>query len=123
MQFRFDDDELTLIRAAEQVRGAAFAREGTPAALRDALALARLGKRLRALRAGELLVLSSADLRLLADAVHFAADEVRWLADLLERGGEPDSVRRRQVAQQRRVQLSEVFPDLVERGGWRCFGS
>lgn len=122
MRFRFDEDELSLVRAAEQLRGAALAREGRPASLREALTLARLGARVRKLSPGEQVVLSEADSQLLLSAVRFAADEVRWLGEVLESTTEPGSIRDRQAAEGRRQALRAVFPDLVQRGSWRGYG-
>jgi hypothetical protein len=108
---RFDERELRLMRAAEQVRGAALARQAKPGELRAALALAKAGQKLRYAAAGPSLVFEEPELRMLLEAVRFAHDEVQWAGSQRDAAGDG------------RIQaILNAFPELVERGLWRSFG-
>ena len=112
MRLRFDERELTLLRAAEQVRGAALAHTGRPDELRNALALAKAGQKLRHAVAGPSLVFEEGELRMLLTAVRFAHDEVQQAASR-QPGNAPNG---------RLQAVLNAFPELVERGLWRSFG-
>ena len=110
MRLRFDERELQLMRAAEQVRGAALARQARPDELRDALALARAGQKLRSAAAGPSLVFEEPEIRMLLGAVRFAHDEVQRAASA--RDGPTDGPT---------LAVLNGFPELVERGLWRGY--
>jgi hypothetical protein len=110
LRLRFDERELALLRSAEQVRGAALARNGRPDELRGALALAKAGQKLRYAAAGPSLVFEESELRLLLQAVRFAHDEVQWA------GGNHD-----ESPDGRAQAVHSAFPELTERGLWRAF--
>lgn len=121
MSFRFDEDELALLRAAEHLRGADLARTSRADTLRDALTLARVFRRVGQSAPGSRTVLSEAELRLLADAVRFAASEVRWLGEVADHAtatGPRDRLR----IEGRRVAIETAFPNLDRRGSWRGSG-
>lgn len=110
LRVRFDDRELILMRASEQVRGAALARQAKPGELRAALALAKAGQKLRYAVPGPSLAFEETELRMLLEAVRFAHDEVQWAGSQREMTGEG------------RIQaVVNAFPELVERGLWRSF--
>ncbi len=110
LRLRFDERELVLLRAAEQVRGAELARHARPDELRSALVLAKAGQKLRLAVAGPSLVFEEGELRMLLTAVRFAHDEVHQAAS--QHGDSTDG----------RVQVVlSAFPELVERGLWRSF--
>ena len=111
LRLRFDDRELGLLRAAEQIRGADLARHARPDELRGALALAKAGQKLRGAVAGPSLVFEEGELRLLLTAVRFAHDEVQQAASQHDASADG------------RVQVVlNAFPELVERGLWRSYG-
>lgn len=111
LRLRFDERELALLRAAEQIRGAELARDARPTELRSALALAKAGHKLRLAAPGPSLVFEEGELRMLLAAVRFAHDEVAAAAS------------QRDTAADGRVQaVLKAFPELVDRGRWRSFG-
>ncbi|HEV7663880.1 MAG TPA: hypothetical protein VGQ62_10120 [Chloroflexota bacterium] len=110
MRLRFDDRELTLLRAAEQVRGATLAHSPRPDQLRTALNLAKAGHKVSQAGAGSSISLDEPELNLLLEAVRHAVDEVQWAARI----GDADDARRRNAVLTR-------FPELVEHA-WRTFG-
>lgn len=110
MRLRFEARELTLLRGAEQVRGAALAHDARPAQLRDALTLAKAGRKLGAAGAGMSVSLEEAELHLLIEAVRYVTDELQWAA----RPANGQDERRRQV-------VLSAFPELTEQT-WRTFG-
>jgi hypothetical protein len=108
---RFDERELVLLRGAEHLRGADLAQHARPVGLRSALTLAKAGHKLRAASPGASLTFEEAEVRLLAEAAHFAVEEVRWAA----------SQRDTQAISARAKVVLDAFPELVERGLWRSF--
>jgi hypothetical protein len=80
LRFRFDDRELTLLRGAEHVRGAAMAHAPRPEQLRTALKLAKAGHKLGVAHAGVSVTLEEGELQLLLEAVRYATDEIHWRA-------------------------------------------
>jgi len=114
LRFRFDDDELALLGAAERLRGAALASQSRPESLRDALALAKAGRKLARTSAGAMVSLDEAELRLVSAAVDYAAGEVRWVGD----AGEATD----RASLERRALVGKAFPHLVQQGSWRGFG-
>jgi hypothetical protein len=111
LRVRFSERELVLLRGAEHVRGADLAQHARPNDLRGALALAKSGHKLRAAGPGTSLTFEEHELRLLVDALHFAATEIRWAA----------SQRDESTADARRAAVLGGFPELTERGLWRSF--
>jgi hypothetical protein len=108
LRLRFEQRELELLRGAERLRGAAMARTPRPELLRTALNLAKAGQKVGRSTPGAPLVLDEGELRLLLEAVRFAAGEVPFAAR------PEDAVRRDAVL--------AAFPELVEKGTWRSFG-
>src|SRR4051794_39603612 len=76
LRVRFDDDELVLLRAAERLYGAELARQGRPQALRQALTLAKAGRKIATASAGVVVSLDEPELRTFAEALRFAAERV-----------------------------------------------
>jgi hypothetical protein len=111
LRLRFEQRELTLLKGAEQLRGAALAHTARPQVLRTALSLAKAGHKLSVAVAGSSAVFDEGEVRLLLEAVRFATDEVRAATR-----GQADHDARRQEA------VLSAFPELVERGVWRSFG-
>jgi hypothetical protein len=111
LRIRFDERELGLLRAAEQLRGASLSHQQRPDTLRGALALARAGQKVRSARPGASIVFEETELRLLVEAMRFAAGEIQWAGSQRE----TDNVARRDA-------VLAAFPELVERGLWRSFG-
>lgn len=123
LRFRFDEDELSLLRAAEHLRGAELARAGRADTLRDALTLARVSRKATEAGPSALVSLSESELQLLASAVRYAAEEVRWLGEKAERDlAATSSPLARQRLEHRREALGQAFPNFGERGSWRGFG-
>ena len=114
MRLRFDERELSLLRAAEQVRGASLAHNPRPEVLRSALALARAGHKLAHAAPRTSVVLEEPELQLLVEAVKFAADEVHWVGDQAHAA--------QSAASNRRSTVLTAFPELAEKGLWRTFG-
>jgi hypothetical protein len=112
LRLRFEDRELTLLRGAEQVRGAELAHRARPTGLRDALTLAKSGHKLRAAHAGLSLTFEEHELRLLIEAAKFASEEVRWAGSQRDAAASSDP---------RRTAVLRAFPELEERGLWRSF--
>ena len=110
LRLRFTEQELALLRSSEQLDGFMLADRARPDSLRDALALARVGKRLAAAQAGELLSLSERDTRLLADAIAASIAEIQWFGT-----DGMDSTPPERVDRTRRA-----FPELAEQP-WRAF--
>ena len=113
LRFRFDDRELTLLRGAEHIRGAAMAHAPRPEQLRTALKLAKAGHKLGVAHAGVSVTLEESELQLLLEAVRYATDEIHGAARVAN-DATADS-RRRDV-------VLGAFPELADRGGWRSFG-
>jgi hypothetical protein len=111
LRLRFDERELALIRAAEQVRGAALAHTPRPADLRTALSLARAGHRLAAAAPGASVSLDEHEVNLLLAALRYTMDEIQRAA----RTGPDQDPRQREA-------VAAAFPELSELGGWRSFG-
>lgn len=111
MRLRFDQRELALLQAAEQVRGVALARTPRPADLRTALSLARAGHKLTAAAPGASVSLEEQEVNLLLAALRFTLDEVQQASR-----SENDQQRRQRDA------VAAAFPELTELGGWRSFG-
>jgi hypothetical protein len=111
LRLRFDQRELVLLRAAEQVRGAALAHTPRPDDLRTALSLARTGHKLAAAAPGASISLEESEVNLLLAALRYATDEVQRASRATN---DHDSRQHQAVA--------AAFPELVELGGWRAFG-
>ena len=111
LRLRFDQRELALLRAAEQVRGVALAHTPRPDDLRTALLLARAGHKLAAAAPGASISLDESEINLLLAALRFTTDEV-------QQG--PRSQNARDSRQ--REAVTAAFPELSELGGWRTFG-
>lgn len=109
LRLRFSERELTLLRGAEQVRGAALATHGRPDGLRTALTLAKAGHKVAHATPDAPVVLEEGELLLLLEAVRFAIDEVHWAAG-------PEA-----VAGMRQQATLDGFPELVQSGLWRSF--
>jgi hypothetical protein len=107
---RFTEQELALLRSSEQLDGFMLADRARPDTLRDALALARVGKRLVAVQPGELLSLSERDTRLLEDALAASIAEIQWFG-----GDGMDS-----TVPERADRTRRAFPELAEQP-WRAF--
>jgi hypothetical protein len=106
LRLRFDERELELLRAAEQVRGAAMAHTARPDELRQALSLAKAGQKLAHGAPGAIIVLDETELGLLLGAVRYAVPQVQAAA---RPSGD-------------HAQVLAAFPELVEKGTWRAFG-
>ena len=115
LRLRFDEDELKLLRASERLWGAALARRARPDALREAMALARAGHKVGQAGPDTTATLAESDVQLLAQAVRYAAEEVRWLGEHADQLADRKAI-------ERQGYLGVAFPELVERGGWRGFG-
>ena len=102
LRLRFDERELVLVRAAEQVRGLALAHTPRPDDLRTALGLARAGHKLAAAAPGASVSLEETEVNLLVAALRYTTDEVQ--------------------RETRSEAIATAFPELVELGGWRSFG-
>ena len=113
LRLRFDDRELSLLRGAEQVRGASLAHNARPEVLREALSLSRAGHKLAHAAPGAAIVLEETEVRLLLDAVRFATREVHWVSEQAHRQEPPGP---------RQAAVFKGFPELSERGLWRSFG-
>jgi hypothetical protein len=111
LRLRFDARELTLLRGAEQLRGAGLAHLARPDQLRTALNLAKAGRKLGRGQAGGSLSLEEGEVRLLVDALRYATDEVHWLTRTSD-----------ETDDRRRDAILHAFPELTERGVWRSFG-
>lgn len=110
LRLRFTEQELALLRSSEQLDGFMLADRARPDTLRDALALARVGKRLAAAQPGELLSLSERDTRLLEDAIAASIAEIQWFgADGVD-----------STAPERADRTRRAFPELAEQP-WRAF--
>ncbi|MGI9145069.1 MAG: hypothetical protein ACR2IK_00720 [Chloroflexota bacterium] len=108
LRLRFDQRELALLRAAEQVRGASLAHTPRPDDLRTGLRLAKAAHKVTSAAPGASVSLDENQVILLVAALRYTIEEVR---------GAPRS----QGSRQREV-VSAAFPELVELGGWRTFG-
>lgn len=115
MRFRFEEEEIGILRAAERLRGSYLSRSTRPDALRGAITLARAGQKLVGVGPDTLVTLAETEAQLLAETARFAAAEVRWLAEQADRPLDRQSAARRDA-------VGEAFPDLLERGAWRAFG-
>jgi hypothetical protein len=111
LRLRFDQRELALLRAAEQVRGAALAHTPRPDDLRTGLSLARAGHKLASAAPGASVSLEENEVNLLLAALRYTTDEV------LRASRATDGVGSRE-----REAVTAAFPELVELGGWRSFG-
>jgi hypothetical protein len=111
LRLRFDARELQLLRGAERLRGTSMAHTARSDVLRSALSLAKAGQKVGRAVPGATLTLEEGELRLLLDAVRFAAQEVQWGA----RRDDAESNARRDA-------VLAAFPELVEKGTWRSFG-
>lgn len=111
LRVRFDQRELVLLRAAEQVRGGALAHTPRPDDLRTGLRLARAGHKLAASAPGASVTLDENEVNLLLGALRYATDEVQKASRT--RGGQ---------APRQHEAIADAFPELVEQGGWRTFG-
>ena len=111
LRLRFDQRELALLRAAEQVRGVALAHTPRPDDLRTALSLARAGHKLGAAAPGASVSLEENEVNLLLAALRYTTDEVQR-ASRTENNQDP----------RQREAIATAFPELVELGGWRSFG-
>jgi hypothetical protein len=111
LRLRFDERELELLRGAERLRGTAMAHTARPDELRTALTLAKAGHKVSRGAPGSSVTLEEGELKLLLEAVRFAAKEVPWAA---RRDDGAESERREAVV--------AAFPELIEKGGWRSFG-
>jgi hypothetical protein len=111
LRLRFDQRELALLRAAEQVRGVALALTPRPDDLRTALSLARAGHKVAAAAPGASVSLDENEVNLLLAAVRYTTDEVQR-ASRAENDQHP----------RQRDTVAAAFPELTELGGWRSFG-
>ncbi len=110
LRLRFSADELVLLRASEQLGGFVLADRARPDTLRDALALARVGKRLASAPPGELLSLSERDTRLVDNALAASIAEIQWFGT--------DGTDATALSRAERTRRS--FPELAEQP-WRAF--
>jgi hypothetical protein len=111
LRLRFDQRELTLLRAAEQVRGVALSLTPRPDDLRTALSLARAGHKLAAAAPGASVSLEENEVNLLLAALRYTTDEVQRAS----RSQNDQPPRQREA-------VAAAFPELTELGGWRSFG-
>jgi hypothetical protein len=111
LRLRFDQRELVLLRAAEQVRGVALAHTPRPDDLRTALSLARAGHKIAVAAPGASVSLEEGEVNLLLAALRHTMDEVQQAA----RAQNDQHSRQREA-------VAAAFPELVELGGWRSFG-
>jgi hypothetical protein len=107
LRLRFDARELQLLRGAEQLRGAAMARSSGREELRTALRLAKAGQKVARAAPGAMVTLDERELRLLHEALQFAAREVQ-------------SATRFDAEAARRDAVFSAFPELVETS-WKSF--
>ncbi|MBV9357904.1 MAG: hypothetical protein JO023_20535 [Chloroflexi bacterium] len=110
LRLRFSAEELVLLRSCEQLGGFVLAERARPDTLRDALALARVGKRLASAQPAELLSLSERDTRLLENAIAASIAEIQWFGT--------DGVDT--TAPHRAERTRRAFPELAEQP-WRAF--
>jgi hypothetical protein len=106
LRLRFGANELALLRSAEQLYGFMLADRARSDTLRDALALARLGKKLAAARPDDLLSLSEHETGLLLDSVTSSIREI-WQASAEGAGA-------------RTQRVGRVFPELGQHM-WRAY--
>jgi hypothetical protein len=111
LRLRFDQRELALLLAAEQVRGAALAHTPRPDDLRTALSLARAGHKLAAATPGASVTLEENEVNLLLAALRYTTDE-------LQRASRSHTSQDERQGQA----LAAAFPELAELGAWRTFG-
>jgi hypothetical protein len=111
LRLRFDQRDLALLQAAEQVRGVALAHTPRPDDLRTALSLARAGHKLAGAAPGASVSLDENEVNLLLAALRYTTDEVQRIS----RSTNDHDDRQRQA-------VAAAFPELVELGGWRSFG-
>jgi hypothetical protein len=111
LRLRFDQRELALLRAAEQIRGVALSQTPRPDDLRTALSLARAGHKLATAAPGASVSLDENEVTLLLAALRHTTDEVQRAA----RAPDGEGSRQREV-------VGAAFPELTELGGWRTFG-
>jgi len=111
LRLRFEERELTLLKAPSSLRGVALAQNARPQVLRTALNLAKAGHKLGVAAPGASVSLEETRWGCLLAAVRFATDEVRWAT----RAQEDHDARRRDA-------VLTAFPELVDRGVWRSFG-
>jgi hypothetical protein len=111
LRLRFDQRELALLLAAEQVRGVALAHTPRPEDLRTALSLARAGRKLAVAVPGASVSLEEGELNLLLAALRYTTDEVQRAS----------RTQNDQESRQGKA-VAAAFPELVELGGWRSFG-
>jgi hypothetical protein len=113
LRLRFDGRDLSLLRGAEQVRGAALAHHARPEELRDALTLSRAGSKLAHASPGASVNLEESEVKLLVAAIHFATSEVHWVSDQANQA---------RPSGERQASVLTSFPELTERGLWRSYG-
>jgi hypothetical protein len=106
LRLRLGAEELALLRSAEQLHGAVLAERARPDTLRDALALARVGKKLGAAAPDDVLVLSEQETALLLEAIRSAMREIQRAS-----AAGPDA---------RSAMVTRAFPELGERM-WRAY--
>jgi hypothetical protein len=106
LRLRFRADELALLRSAEQLHGFVLADRARPDTLRDALALARVGKKLAAAAPDDLVALSEHETALLLDAT---ASAIREIQRASAEGPGPRSEK-----------VARAFPELGEHM-WRAY--
>jgi hypothetical protein len=111
LRLRFDQRELALLRAAEQVRGAALAHTPRPDDLRSGLSLARAGHKLASAAPGASISLEENEVNLLLAALRYTIAEVQRTSRAPAGQASPQ-----------REAVVAAFPELVELGGWRSFG-
>ena len=113
LRLRFEEREAELLKGAERVRGAAFARTTRPDVLRTALSLAKTGRKLGSATAGSLVSLDESEVSMLVEALRYASEEVQWAARQQDDG--PAGIVRYEA-------VMAGFPELPEKGLWRSFG-
>jgi hypothetical protein len=111
LRLRFDQRELALLRAAEQVRGVALSLTPRPDDLRTALSLARAGHKLAAAAPGASVSLEENEVNLLLAALRHTTDEIQRA-----------SRSQNDLHPRQREAVAAAFPELTELGGWRSFG-
>ena len=126
LRLRFSERELVLLRAAEEVHGAALAHQARPEVLRKALALAKAARKLARAAPETSVSLEEGELRLLLEALRHTTEEVRGVSDqshpVEAAQAGPGARAGARTAAERRDQVLSAFPELVERGLWRSFG-
>ncbi len=115
LRLRFAPEELALLGAAEHTYGAHLARQPRADALRSAIALARVGRKVAAGAPGAPTSLREHELLALLEALRFAAAEVRWL-------GEHGAQATDRASRERREHVEKGFPELAANV-WRAFGT